>query len=299
MRSLRSILTLVLLSVGALCTATAVAENPADWTTPLPPFQIADHLYYVGSRDLAAYLITTPAGNILLNANLTSSPPQIRASVEKLGFRWADIKLLLNSQAHFDHSGGAAEIRRETHAQLLVMQGDAAVMESGGATDFLAATGSVARFPPVHVDRVLHNGEAVALGGVTLIAHRTGGHTRGCTTWTLRVHLPDDPAGVLRNVVIVGGMSFWSDFRFVPKPGKPASYPGIEADFAQTFRTLHALPCDIFLGAHGSYFNMLAKLARMPREGDRVWIDRAGYRAAVDAAQKKFDDEVARERAGS
>jgi len=118
----------------------AKAKDHPDWTTPLPPFQIADNLYYVGSRDLAAYLITTPAGNILINANLESSPPLIRASVEKLGFSWKDTKLLLNGQAHSDHMGGAAEVLRETHARDMVMDGDADVVRSGGRKDFAFGT---------------------------------------------------------------------------------------------------------------------------------------------------------------
>ena len=115
----------------------ARAQTNPEWTTPLPPFQIADNLYYVGSQELAAYLVTTPAGNILINANLETSPPQIRASVEKLGFKWAETKILLNSQAHFDHMAGAAQILRETGAKNMVMEGDADVVESGGRTDFL------------------------------------------------------------------------------------------------------------------------------------------------------------------
>src|SRR5688572_32226207 len=129
-----------LLPLSALFLAlTAFAEINSEWTTALPPFQIADNLYYVGSQDLAAYIFTTPAGNILINANLETSPPQIRASVEKLGFKWVDTKILLNSQAHFDHMAGAARILRETGAKNMVMEGDADVVESGGRTDFLFA----------------------------------------------------------------------------------------------------------------------------------------------------------------
>ncbi len=261
-------------------------ENP-DWTTPVKPFQIADHLYYVGSRDLAVFLVTTPQGNILVNANLPSSPPLIRRSVEELGFRWSDTKILLNGQAHFDHMGGTAEIIRETHAKNFVMDGDASVSETGGRTDF--AFGPKQQFAPAHVDRVLHDGQKVELGGVTLVAHKTPGHTRGCTTWTLQVHVPGEPVGKLRDVVIVGGITVLSDYRLVDKPKKPASYPGIANDFAQTFRTLRALPCDIFLGAHGSYFDMLAKLAEMPRRGAEVWVDPAGYRKVVDEGEATFE----------
>jgi metallo-beta-lactamase class B len=264
------------------------AQILPDWTAPLAPFQIADHFYYVGSRDLASYLLVTPQGNILINANLETSPPQIRASIEKLGFRYADTKILLNGQAHYDHMAGAAEVVRETHAQNMVMEGDAGVAESGGRTDFLAASGSLSAYAPVHVDRVLHDGSTVTLGGMTLTAHKTAGHTRGCTTWSFRVHLPGEPASQLRNVVIVGGVSFWSDFHFVDRPGHPASYPGIARDFEHTFATLHALPCDLFLGAHGVYFGMLGKLSRLPSQGPSVWIDPAGYRKFVDDAEATF-----------
>lgn len=261
--------------------------NPA-WTTPIAPFQIADHLFYVGSEDLASYLIVTPQGNILINANLASSAPQIRASVERLGLRWRDTKIVLNSQAHFDHVGGAAEVIRETHARNMVMEGDAGVMASGAGTDFLAPSPNVPRYAPVRVDRVLHDGDTVSLGGVTLTAHKTAGHTRGCTTWTLRLHVPGEPAGTLRDIVIVGGVGFWSEYHFVATAGHPVSYPGIVQDFQHTFAVLSALPCDVFLGAHGEYFHLREKLRAYPREGPRVWIDPDGYRAFVAAAQTTF-----------
>src|SRR5688500_18652448 len=194
---------------------TAHAEINPEWTTALPPFQIADNLYYVGSQDLAAYLVTTPDGNILINANLETSPPQIRASVEQLGFKWADTKIVLNSQAHFDHMAGAAQILRETGAKNMVMEGDADVVESGGRTDFLFAMGAVPPYPPAKVDRVLRDGDTVELGGVKLTAHKTAGHTRGCSTWTLPVHLPGEPAVQLRDAVHVGGIMFWSDCRLI------------------------------------------------------------------------------------
>ena len=272
-----------------LLTAPALAGDNPDWRAPLAPFQIADNLYYVGSRDLAAYLVTTPSGNILINANLATSPPLIRASIEKLGFRWSDTRILLNSQAHVDHMAGAAEVLSQTHARNMVMEGDADVVESGGRTDFLASSGSPQSFASAHVDRVLHDGDAVDLGGVTLTAHRTAGHTRGCTTWTLRSHLPGEPISTLRNIVIVGGVGFWSEFQFVDRVDRPASYPGIAADFRHTFTSLHALPCDVFLGAHGVYFDLLDKLARDSHKGVSVWIDPSGYRAFVDEAEIAFN----------
>lgn len=284
-----------------LCSASCLskaADHP-EWTTPLPPFRIADNLYYVGSRDLAAYLITTPAGNILINANLESSPPLIRASVEQLGFAWKDTKILLNSHAHSDHVGGAAEILRETSALNMVMDGDADAVRSGGQTDFAFGTDGIETYRPARVDRVLHDDETVSLGDVTLTAHRTAGHTRGCTTWTLRVHVPGDPAARLRDVVIVGGWRPLSQYRLIDTPGQPASYPGIRADFVQTFATLRALPCDIFLGAHGVYFGLLRKVNRMKTDGPDAFIDPKGYRDSIDDAEADFKKVVAAESRGT
>lgn len=247
---------------------------PADWTTPLAPIHISGNLYYVGSRDLAAYLIVTPKGNILINANLQSSPPLIRRSVEQLGFRWADTKILLNSQAHYDHAAGAAQILRETHAQYMVMEGDVDVIESGGKSDF---DPTLPHFPRAHVDRTLRDNDTVVLGGTTLTAHKTAGHTRGTTTWTMQTR---DGNRTL-NAVIVGGWASNPGVRLVPINGKPASYPGIASDFEHTFVTLDALPCDIFLGAHGGYFDMLSKLDRSAKQGTAAWIDPNGYHRAL------------------
>lgn len=275
------------------------AVNP-DWTTQIAPFRIADNLFYVGSRDLAAYLVTTPAGDILVNANYTTSPPQIRHSVEQLGFHWSDVKILLISHAHVDHAGGAAEILRETGARFEVMDGDVDVMETGGRTDFaFGGPHKALQFPPAHVNEVLHDGDRVNLGGVTLIAHRTAGHTKGCTTWTMQVHMPGEPAGKLRDVVIGGSWSVLSEYRLTPAHGRPASYPGIASDFQTTFSTLRSLPCDLFLASHGSFFDMQAKLRRMPAEGDRVWIDPAGYKEAVAKGEQAFNTVLQRQSAAA
>ena len=264
---------------------------PDDWTKPLPPFQISGNLYYVGSRDLASYLVVTSAGNILINANLESSPALIRVSVEKLGFKWADTKILLSSQAHYDHVAGTAEIIRETHARHMVMEGDVEVMKSGGATDF---DPSLPHFPPAPVDRTLHDKNTVSLGGTTITAHKTAGHTRGCTTWTLQTH----EGSRTLDVVIVGGWGPNPGVRLVASKGKPASYPGIAADFDKTFATLAALPCDIYLGAHGVYFDLLGKLARVPREGNAVWIDKEGYRQALTEHESAYRKELAAQESG-
>jgi metallo-beta-lactamase class B len=273
------------------------AQVDPSWITPVTPFRIADNLYYVGSQELASYLVVTPKGNILINANLAVSPPQIRASVEKLGFRWDDIKILLNSQAHDDHMGGAAEIIRETHAKNMVMDGDVGVVESGGLTDFMFPSPDLHTYAPSHVDRTLRDGNTVILGGVTLTAHKTAGHTRGCTTWTMQSHLPGEPVGTMRNIVIVGGTAFWSEYRFAATSGHQVSYPGIVQDFQHTFVELSRLPCDVFLGAHGGYFDLLKKLQLYPKGDPRVFIDPDGYKQFVAGSQEKFVKELDKQRA--
>lgn len=264
-----------------------------EWTTPIAPFQITDHLYYVGSRDLASYLVVTPAGDILINSSLESSPALIRKSVEQLGFRFSDIRILLISHAHWDHDAGSAAILRMTHAKYMVMDADVPVVESGGAKDFFYPHDL---YPPAHVDRILHDGDRVELGGVLLVAHKTPGHTRGCTTWTLRT--PDQ--GKLVNVVIVGSWNVNPGFRLVNHPGHSASYPGIADDYRKTFAVLKTLPCDVFLGAHGGYFDMLAKLDRAKAgAGQSVWIDPQGYQKAVAAKQQEFEAEFKRQESAS
>jgi metallo-beta-lactamase class B len=264
-------------------------QNP-DWTTPIAPFRIADNLYYVGSKDLASYLIVTPQGDVLINSSMQDSVPLIQKSVEQLGFRFSDIKILLISHAHWDHDAGSAQVIRLTGAKYMVMDGDVPVVESGGKKDFAYPNDP---YPPAKVDRVLHDGDEVRIGDVVLLAHKTPGHTRGCTTWTMRAK----NSGQLRNVVIVGSWNVNPGFRLVDKPDRPGSYPGIAADYEHTFAVLKALPCDIFLGAHGSYFNMLEKLEKIKSgAGENVWIDPEGYGRAVAEREQAFEAELNRQR---
>jgi metallo-beta-lactamase class B len=279
----------ILFSVMVLLAPQVGAAEAAAWTTPIAPFRIAGNVYYVGSQDLASYLIVTPQGDILINSSLESSVPLIRTSVEQLGFRFQDIKILLISHAHGDHDAGSAEVKRETGAKYMVMDGDVSVVESGGKTDFAYPDN---HYPAVKVDRVLHDGDHVRIGDTVLVAHKTPGHTRGCTTWTLRV----SEAGRPLNVVIVGSWNVNDGYRLVDRPGHPASYPGIAADFRRTFSILKGLPCDVFLGAHGAYFDMLTKLERI-RAGasSNVWIDPQGYQAKVQEREQAFEMELTRE----
>jgi metallo-beta-lactamase class B len=276
-----------LLLVLVLSGSAHAADNP-DWTTPIKPFRIVGNLYYVGSKDLASYLIVTPDGNILINSNLEESVPQIRHSIEGLGYRFSDIRILLISHAHWDHDSGSAAVKRETGAQYMVMDGDVPVVESGGTADFQYPD---THYPAARVDRVLHDGDEVHLGGAVLVAHKTPGHTRGCTTWTLRVIEQGRPL----DVVIVGSWNVNPGYRLVDRPGEPASYPGISSDFERTFAVLKRLPCDVFLGAHGAYFDMLKKIERMAASGSSVWIDPQGYQAAVLERERAFQAELSRQ----
>lgn len=272
-----------------IAASTSSAQVSSDWTEPFPPFRIAGNLYYVGSKGLANYLITTPRGHILINTDLEASVPLIRASVEKLGFKFSDIRILLISHAHWDHDAGSAAIKRLTHATYMVMDADVPVVESGGKADFFYGDRPATLYPPTKVDRVLHDGDEVKLGGVTLVAHLTPGHTKGCTTWTMRV----DDAGKLRDVVIVGSPNVNEGYKLVSNP----SYPGIASDYERTFRVLKSLPVDFFLGAHGDYFDLKTKYARLKPGAENPFIDPAGYRKYVTDREEAFRTELAKQKA--
>jgi metallo-beta-lactamase class B len=284
----------VLVSIGStaaaafILPAASIADPNPDWTAAIPPYRIAANLYYVGSRDLASFLITTPQGHILINSNLATSPPQIRASVQKLGFHWRDVKILLISHAHFDHCAGSAQIKRETGAKYMVMDADVPDVESGGAKNFaFGRQNGILLYPTAKVDRILHDGDLVHLGDIALVAHKTAGHTKGCTTWTMT--LADK--GQHYNAVIVGSPNLLSSYNLIDDP----NYPRMAADFEQQFRTLKALPCDIFLGAHGGYYEMLAKYARLKAGDVRAFVDPAGYQDFVAHAEQAFRSELAKQ----
>ena len=290
--SRRSVLTL-LTATAAVTTIEAVLPTPAragldpDWTAPMPPFRIAGNLHYVGSRDLASYLITTPRGHILINSNLVTSPAQIRASIEKLGFNLHQVKTLLISHAHYDHCAGSAQLKQESAAKYLVMDADIPTVESGGKKDFQFGTDPTMQFPATKVDHALHDGEQVALGETVLTAHKTAGHTKGCTTWTL----PVQEGGRSLNAVIVGSPNVLSSYNLIDSP----AYPQMAADFAQQFRTLKSLPCDIFLGAHGGYFDLLGKFARKQAGDPIAFVDPAGYQSYIAERQQAFERELLRQ----
>ena len=288
MKAAKFALRLSLIAFLASAASIVAQSNPA-WTTPFPSFRIAGNLYYVGSQDLASYLIATPNGLILINSSFEVSVPLIRKSVEDLGFHFKDIKILLISHAHSDHCAGSAQIIHLTGAKYYVMAGDAGVVESGGRTDFQYGARKSQRYPPTHVDRVLHDGDTVSLGGTVLTARLTPGHTRGTTTWTL-----DEPEGSrFLHVVIVGSPNVNPGYKLV---GNKA-YPQIAQDYKRGFRVLDALPCDVFLGAHGSYFDLTGKYPRWKNGDKSVFIDLAGYKAYIADREQAFEKELQRQSA--
>ena len=282
-------LVIQLITLLSLLAGSLLAQSDPSWTEPFPAFKIVGNVYYVGSRGLASYLIATPQGHVLINSNLESSPPQIRDSVEKLGFHFSDVKILLISHAHWDHDAGSAQIKKLTGAQYMVMDADVPVVESGGKADFQYGNSPANLYPPTKVDRVLHDGDEVRLGGVVLTAHLTPGHTKGCTTWTLKAN----DAGKSYNVVIVGSPNVNPGYKLVNNP----QYPQIAADYEKMFRVLKQLPCDIFLGAHGSYYNMEAKFAKLKSGGANPFIDPEGYQRLVTEKEQEFRSELAKQTA--
>jgi metallo-beta-lactamase class B len=265
------------------------AQNSPDWTEPYPPFKIAGNLYYVGSRGLANYLITTRKGHILINSDMEENVPLIRASVEKLGFKFTDIKILLISHAHWDHDAASDTIKKLTGAKYMVMDADVSVVESGGKADFQYGDDPKSLYKSTKVDHVLHDGDEVKLGGTVLTAHLTPGHTKGCTTWTMKVQ----EGGKTYNVVIIGSPNVNPGYQLVNNP----AYPQIAEDYEKMFRVLKSLPCDIFLGAHGNYFGLETKYARLKEEGLAVFVDPEGYEKYVEDKEQEFKAELAKRRA--
>jgi metallo-beta-lactamase class B len=262
----------------------ARAQDSPDWTEPFPPFRIAGNLYYVGSKGLANYLVTTPQGNILINSDLEANVPLIKASIEKLGFKFTDTKILLISHAHWDHDAGSAKIKEMTGAKYMVMDADVPVVESGGKKDFQYGSNAGFLYAPAKVDRVLHDGDEVRLGGAVVVAHLTPGHTKGCTTWTMKV----TDGGKTYDVVIVGSPNVNPGYKLVHNK----DYPQIAEDYERMFSVLKSLPCDIFLGAHGGYFGLEEKYPRMKGGGANPFVDPDGYKKFVAEKEQEFRTEL-------
>ena len=275
---------------AALVASPARAQVDPTWTEAFRPFRIAGNLYYVGTRGLASYLIKSSDGLILINSDLEQNVPQIKASIETLGLKFSDVKVLLISHAHWDHDAGSAKIKELTGAKYMVMDADVPVVESGGKTDFQYGNTPSSLYPPTKVDRVLHDGDEVKLGDATLVAHLTPGHTKGCTTWTMKVK---DGAKTY-DVVIVGSPNVNPGYKLVAN----ARYPTIVQDFEETFRVMKELPCDIFLGAHGSYFDLDAKYPKLNAGDATAFVDPAGYKAYIAERERAFRAALAKQSGG-
>lgn len=271
-------------AVAAMVAAATLAAGPSDppeWNQPYEPFTIVGNVHYVGTADLGSYLITSDAGHVLLDTGADENATLLFASIERLGFKVRDIKLLLNTQAHYDHAAGFAALKKRSGGRMLASPKDAIALESGGKDDF--AFGDGGPFPAVKVDERLRNGQVVTVGPIALTARFTPGHTKGATTWTMTVrekgrdYLVVFPSSVSINpgVVIHGN----------------TKYPEIEADYERTYATLKSLTPDVFLGQHAGFYGLVEKHARLKAGATpNPFIDPAGYRLIIEkheAAHRK------------
>lgn len=258
-------------------------RTTVEWTATYQPFRIAGNLYYVGTYDLACYLITTTKGNILINTGLAASESQIKNNIETLGFKFSDIKILLATQAHYDHTGAMAAIKQSTGAQLMVDEKDAEVMASGGSSDYeLGHYGT--SFKPVKPDRLLHDGDTIRLGDMQLIMLHHPGHTKGSCSFLLTVK--DDQKSY--NVFIANMPTIVTDKKFT----EIAAYPGIASDYAYTFQAMKNIKFDLWLASHASQFKLHDKHKPGDAYNPAAFIDQVGYNAALSDWQKKYDEKV-------
>jgi metallo-beta-lactamase class B len=284
-------LSLAVLSILAASRVHSQADPAARaLNQPVEPYRIIGNLYYVGASDVTSFLITTPSGHILLDGGFAETAPSIEANVKQLGFRIEDVRILINSHAHFDHAGGLAGLKAASGAMLAASAKEAPLLARGGKGDYLF--GDTYSYPPVQTDRVLQDGDQVTVGGTTLTAHLTPGHTMGNTTWTMKVK----EGKRTYDVVFAGSLSILAGVTLTNN----AKYPDVGEDFARSFRVLKSLPCDVFLGPHASFYDGLEK-ARKLREGAKEdpFIDPQGYRSYLDTSEKKYQDQLQKERAAS
>jgi len=236
--------------------------TPEDQTTQFPPHKIIGNIYYVGTRTLSSFLIVTPQGNILINSTYERNVPAIEKSVQQLGFKFSDIKILLGTHAHGDHQEGDAALKQLTGAQVMMMAEDVPAlreMKPGG------------REHPI--DKILHDGESVTLGGTTLVAHLTAGHTRGCTTWTTKAQ----EGGKTYNVVINCSL----------RPPNVLT-PPITDEFNRSFKLVRSLPCDVQVGDHPAQYDMATKYSKLRSGGRNPFIDPASCKLEADIEEAMF-----------
>lgn len=274
-------------TAGGCANQTGVPREMRSWNRPFTPFRVIGNIYYVGSSGIAQFLIVTPQGHILLDSGFEASVPRLADNVRALGFRFEDVKLLLASHAHIDHVQGHALVRRMTGAQVIASGPDAPVIASGGKGE--PVFDGIYSWEPCPVDRVVADGDRVTLGGTTLVAHLTPGHTRGATTWTMEV----SDGGRTLAVVFFPSANVNQGVHLVGN----TRYPEIATDFQHSFAVWKSLPCDVPLGAHGAFFDMEAKYDRLKSGATpNPFIDPAGYRKLVADAEQRFDEQLAAER---
>jgi metallo-beta-lactamase class B len=273
-------------SLAAAPPPVRLGPEDAERNAPAAPVRIADNLYLVGTRDIAVYLFVDPEGLILLDSGYAQSVPLVLANIRALGFDPKRIRILIASQAHFDHVAGMAAIKAATGARLHASAADAALLARGGRGDF--AFGDRLAYAPVAADGILRDGDTVRLGRLRLTAHLTPGHSRGCTSWTMNA---SDNGRVYPALFVCGATA--PGYRLV---GNKA-YPGIARDFARSFATWRRLPCQLFLGAHGSYFDLDRKRAALRAGGANPFVDPQGCRAFLDRAERAIAAQAARQAA--
>jgi metallo-beta-lactamase class B len=249
--------------------------------------RIVGPIYFVGTRGLGVYLITTPEGHILINSGMPPSGPMIEASIRKLGFKPRDVKLLLANHAHVDHVGGHAYLKKLTGARVTMIEQEAPLLESGGKTDFHYAHDPGFAFEPVKVDQVLHDGDTIKLGAVAIAALLTPGHTKGSTTFTTTVTDADKTYAV----VFANGASVNPGYRLARDP----SYPGIADDYRRTLHTFETLKPDVWLLPHNQPYDFDRKRARAAKDGVRAWVDPEGYRKWAASQRTGFETALTRE----
>lgn len=261
------------------------------WRTPIPPRRMIGNIHYVGLAGVCSFLITTPDGHFLIDSCFEDSVPQICRNVERLGFKVRDIRLLLSSHAHADHTAGHALMKKATGARIVASAADARLLESGGADDFSPFPRELMAYTPVKADQIVEDGEAVTLGGVALKAILTPGHTKGATTWTMRVK----EGGAIHRVAFSSSLSIVAPTRLLDNP----KYPGIAEDFIATFKKLKALPCDVYFGPHGDQFSLATKMERLEKGAvPNPFIDPDGWRSLIAGAERVFLRQLETEKAG-
>jgi metallo-beta-lactamase class B len=276
-------LLLTLMGAPALTTAQDFSRNGTDnedWVKPFPAFKIVGNVYWVGGYDLSTYLITTPAGHILINTGVGDTAKQIAASMTQLGFKITDVKILTATHAHLDHAAGLAELKRMSGAQVVVNERDKEVYETGGKSDFRFGDSPNMNYEPVVVDRTFKAGETLSLGGVAITTHSAAGHTKGATTFTLNV----TDSGKTYRVAIANMPSINPGVKMTGMPG----YPEVGDDYAKTFIALKDLRIDVFLASHASQFKLHEKYTPgAPYNPDR-FVDPNGFRQSLSALEKTY-----------